>query len=174
MFTVLKSWSIPFKYRLLIYAPGSILLLCFNALLPLQDNKSIEQEKQTLLTAKHQGDIDNTLEHLQQALAFDQEVGYKHGAAVTLAKIGLVYKQQGDFGNALKYHQQALDVHKGTGNERRQATTLGNIGFIYQEKGDFHNALKYLKQAKKQFESLGEMPAAEVASKAIVKIERSQ
>src|SRR5260221_374005 len=67
----------------------------------------------------------------EQALALSKAPKDRHGEAVTLYKIGLVYLNIGQPQKALEYYEQALPLFKFTGDKHGEANTLNNIGLVY-------------------------------------------
>ena len=73
------------------------------------------------------GDLPKAIDHHQQALAIDRQIGYRQGEASDLGNLGLVYAAMGDLRKALQHHQQALAIHREIGYRRGEASDLGNL-----------------------------------------------
>jgi len=93
------------------------------------------------------GNLDNALEHYEQSLSIQQEIGDKAGEGSTLNNISQIFKARGDYDTALKYLKQSLDIRQEIGDKSGEGTTLNNISGIYHANGDYDTALKYLKQS---------------------------
>lgn len=94
-------------------------------------------------------DSDAALEHHQDALEADRDIGYRKGEAIQLGNIGNVYFQKGDLNTARDYYKVALKIDREIGYKQGEAIDLGNIGNVYLEKGDPETALEYYQDALK-------------------------
>ena len=102
-----------------------------------------------------QGKLKEALEHHQQALDIDREIGSKKGEAGDLCNIGNVYQIQGKLKEALEHYQQALKIHQEIGTKEGEAGDLGNMGIIYGIQGKLKEALEHHQQALKIHQEIG-------------------
>jgi tetratricopeptide (TPR) repeat protein len=96
---------------------------------------------------RHQGKLKEALEHYQQALEIDREIGDKEGEATQLGNMGSVYYIQGKLEKALEHYQQALEINREIGSKKGEASLLGNMGNVCQAQGKPKEALEHYQQA---------------------------
>jgi CHAT domain-containing protein len=99
------------------------------------------------LVYHHQGEYDQALDSLQQALAINQKIGDREGEGTTLNNIGGVYCSLGQYQQALDYYQQALVINRGINHRAKEGVSLNGIGGVYENLGQYQQALDYYQQA---------------------------
>jgi CHAT domain-containing protein len=99
------------------------------------------------LVYHHQGEYDQALDSLQQALAINQKIGDREGEGTTLNNIGGVYCSLGQYQQALDYYQQALVINRGINHQANEGVSLNGIGRISENLGQYQQALDYYQQA---------------------------
>jgi tetratricopeptide (TPR) repeat protein len=102
------------------------------------------------------GNLDNALEHYEQCLAIQQEIGDKSGEGKTLNNISHIYYFRGDYDTALNYLKQSLAIQEEIGDKSGEGETLIHISHIYYCRGDYDTALTYMKQSLAIQEKIGD------------------
>ncbi len=95
------------------------------------------------------------LEHLNQAMKLQDELGMKVDAARNRANIGLIYWKIDDYPRALENMNNALVLQEELGMKVEVAKVLGNIGGVYWNLSDYSRALDYLYRSLALYEELG-------------------
>ena len=82
------------------------------------------------------GDYEMALRYCQQALALQQELGYRRGEAAAWDSLGVAYHHLGRYAVAVAAYQQALTLFRDQGNRYNEADTLVHLGETYHASGD--------------------------------------
>ncbi|MBD1879937.1 tetratricopeptide repeat protein [Coleofasciculus sp. FACHB-T130] len=114
-----------------------------------------EAEAERLLEQVEDGQFQEALQSLQQALEKYRERGDRAGEATITRRIGSIYAQAEPPIQALKYYQQALAIYRELGARESEAETFEEIGDFYLESGQSSQGLEYLKQALAIYTELG-------------------
>lgn len=107
------------------------------------------------IVSRMKGKYDNSIEHLQRALAILK--GFYGNSDIKVAEIlgfiGQAYFYKGDIKLAEKYHLEALEMAKRTVGETHHdvAKILSGMGTLYYGKGDFTKAIEYYQKALKSY-----------------------
>ena len=125
------------------------------ALAPELGRLSDEHGKRWLATAlgniglvyDEMGRREEALKAHEDALAIDQEIGYRLGEAQDLGNIGNVYGDMGRLEEGLKAHEDALEIDREIGHRLGEAQDLGNIGNVYFQMGRLEEALEVYQKA---------------------------
>jgi len=80
-----------------------------------------------------QGKLKEALQHHQQVLEIDREIGYKEGVASALGNMGLVYRTQGKLEKALNKFKEALEIFKTLGSSRNIEKITKIIKIVEEE-----------------------------------------
>jgi len=95
------------------------------------------------------------LEYFEKALAIDEELGNKAGAAGDNGSLGAVYLELSQHAKALKYCEKALAIDGELGNKIGVARHTGNIGLVYLNLSQYAKALDCFEKALAIVEDLG-------------------
>lgn len=87
----------------------------------------------------------------QEARDIYDRTGYRWGAAMAQAHIGLALYRNGDLDAAEGEMRKAVEISREIGNISGIAAGLANLGLLYQSRGDPKRALSFLEQSKAQF-----------------------
>jgi CHAT domain-containing protein/Tfp pilus assembly protein PilF len=98
------------------------------------------------------------MEHYQQALAIEREIGDRSGEASTLNNMALDYSEQGEYAQALELLQQALKIAQTIGDKAGEAGYLSGIGITYTRLGQYPQALEYRQKALAIAREIGSRP----------------
>jgi tetratricopeptide (TPR) repeat protein len=104
----------------------------------------------------HRGDYEVALQHYQESLKIEEELGNQAGVAISLHQIGTIYQYRGDYEAALRHYQESLKIKEELGNRAGVASSLHQIGRIYQDRGDYEAALRHYQESLKINEELGD------------------
>ncbi|MDZ8184547.1 MAG: CHAT domain-containing protein [Nostoc sp. ChiSLP02] len=98
-----------------------------------QNNQASEIERlnQEAIKQSQQGQSQEALQKLQQALAISREFGERSWEAVTFNNIGRVYQSQRKYREALESYQQAIVINKELGDLVRLGKTYSNVGYLF-------------------------------------------
>jgi tetratricopeptide (TPR) repeat protein len=100
---------------------------------------------------------DRALDAYQKALAINERMGDKTGAAIQLQGLGNTHRGRGDFGAALDCYFRSLTLSEGQPAARlSSAQTLGSIGLVRALQGQNTQALEYFQKSLTQFEAIGD------------------
>lgn len=103
----------------------------------------------------NKGELNKSLDCLEESLKFHREFGCLSGEASALNIIANAYQQKGETEKALKRYEESLKIHRKIGNRLGMANQIGSIGVIYGQKGEFDKSLKCLKKALKIHREIG-------------------
>jgi tetratricopeptide (TPR) repeat protein len=104
------------------------------------------------------GNLQTSIDTLNNALTIYREVGNQRGEGSTLGNLGLVYNAKGEYLKALEYFQQHLAIAERAGDRFGEGNALGNIGMAYKNLGKTHLALSYHEQALAIAREIGDRP----------------
>lgn len=107
----------------------------------------------TLYASK--GELDQSIQHLEQALKITLDINSKFGTAFILAHLGNSYSLKGDINRSLNIYQESLKIYTEINNKPQIAALHNGIGDLMREKGDFDQALKYVEKSLALYEALG-------------------
>ncbi|ACC84257.1 CHAT domain-containing protein [Nostoc punctiforme] len=98
-----------------------------------QNNQLLEIERlnEEAIKESRQGQSEEALQRLQQALAITRERGERSWEAVTFNNIGRIYQSQRKYPEALQSYQQALLINRELGDLVRLGKTYSNIGYLF-------------------------------------------
>lgn len=93
-----------------------------------------------------QGEIDEALEWLKQALDKAEKIGYNRGIGLACANLGSVCYRIDQSAEGLKkvidWYERAIKIKEYTQDERSLAETQNNLGLTYCDVGNFERARK--------------------------------
>jgi serine phosphatase RsbU (regulator of sigma subunit) len=94
-----------------------------------------------------QGNIIKALEHYNQSLKIQVEIGDVAGEAQSLNNIGVIYNNQNNLKKALDCFQKSLGIREGLDDLEGIAVCYNNIGKVYQKQQLYEKSLKYYNQS---------------------------
>ena len=118
------------------------------------------------------GNYEQALNHYQEALAIQQEIGDKSGEGITLNNISQIYDARGDYDTALDFLKKSLAIRQEIGDKKGEGTTLNNIAGIYHAHGDYDTALDFLKKSLAITQEIGNKPGEGTALNNLGEISR--
>jgi CHAT domain-containing protein len=95
----------------------------------------------------HQGNFDESLEHLDQSLEISRENGLEKIVVDSLYWIGFVQKHKGLHEEALKNFNESMELAKGKGMKGMVGRNLRQMGTIFLAKGRHQESMNYLNQS---------------------------
>ena len=107
----------------------------------------------TLYFAK--GELDQSINYLEQGLAIAEEINNKFGIAMIRCNLGVSYILKGELNNSLKHYENSLKLFKEINNRRNVAMLYYNIGELLSEKGEVEQALKNIEKSIAIYEEIG-------------------
>lgn len=100
---------------------------------------------------------DNAAEgYYGQALAIQERVGDREGAASSRNGLGIVARSRGDFSRARDLFEQNVEVFRALADYRKQAVSLNNLGGLAWEQADYAAAQPYFADCLRIFNALGD------------------
>lgn len=99
------------------------------------------------LTCWHQGQIDEALEHIQEALRMDRARGDDDATIADLINKAQILKDQGRHEAALVALEQALELLEITPSDLKKSYVLHHMGNNYRALGKLDTALEFLHRA---------------------------
>ena len=103
---------------------------------------------------RKKGEIDNALEHLNEALSIrrglrikGQEMENNYALAEVLNVIGIVLAYKGENASALSYIQSSLNLFEEIGNREQVLKSTNNIGMVYWLNGEPDQALEFFQKS---------------------------
>jgi len=110
-----------------------------------------------LLRAQRTADsLRKSIDKYEESLLHLRAASDRHGEAMTLNAIGLVYDDLGEKLKALDYYAQALPLFRAVSDHSGEAITLNNIGKVYSDLGEKQKALDYYTQALPTLRAVGD------------------
>ncbi|HLI50707.1 MAG TPA: diguanylate cyclase, partial [Thermomicrobiaceae bacterium] len=94
-----------------------------------------------------QGDIDEALERLREALAVARVIADDALIGRSLNQLAIVERQQGDFSSARQHLEETIEVSRRGGNPRTIGLALGNLGRTAMLESDYDNAASYFRES---------------------------
>lgn len=125
----------------------------------LEETKDSTGECLTTLGGAYQasGDYIKAIQHCEQALRLNEEVGARRAQGIDLGNLGLCYDALGDFRKAIRYMKKALEIARETGDGKAEGQRLGNIGSVYESLADYGAAMRYYQDADSVLERIGDV-----------------
>src|SRR5262249_4063635 len=102
------------------------------------------------------GEMQKSLEKLNEALSLRRELGDRSREAITLNNIGMVYSSLGETQKALEKHNEALSLRRALGDLSGEAITLHNIGTAYRLLGEAQKSLEKYNEALSIWRAVGD------------------
>jgi tetratricopeptide (TPR) repeat protein len=102
------------------------------------------------------GDYDRAIDSYQKALAINEGMQDKAGAAIQLQGLGNTHRGRGNFGAALDSYFKSLSLSEQASLKLSIAQTLGSIGIVRALQGQNTQALEYFQKSLAQFEANGD------------------
>jgi len=99
----------------------------------------------TLYYAK--GELDQSINYLEQSLAIAEEINNKFGIALIYSTLGVSYQLKGELSTSLKHLEKSLNLFKEIKNKHRVAVLYSVIGEVLSEKGEVEQALINLEKS---------------------------
>ena len=99
----------------------------------------------TLYYAK--GELDQSINYLEQSLAIAEEINNKFGIALIYSTLGVSYQFKGELSTSLKHLEKSLNLFKEIKNKHRVAVLYSIIGEVLSEKGEVEQALINLEKS---------------------------
>ena len=93
------------------------------------------------------GDYPRAIEHHEQSLAIDREIGNRRGEAISLIGLGNCYHSLGDYPQAIGHLEQSLAIAHEIGDRGGEGSSLGNLGGCYYSLGDYPQAIEHFEQS---------------------------
>jgi len=110
-----------------------------------------------------QNNYTNSIKYYQKALAVFEKSdlpagrqGFKHGIAVCLNNLGMIYEMQGDYVKAIEYYLYASNKYEVLENKKGIAWSFELIANIYLHQDDDSSAMKYYLMSLKIYEELND------------------
>src|SRR6185436_15254117 len=94
------------------------------------------------------------VEKYEEAIPLYRAAEDRHGEALTLNNIAVIYDQLGEGQKALGSYARALPLFRGVGDRVGEATTLTNIGAVYYNLGERQKALESFQEALPVFRAV--------------------
>ncbi|MFX1316776.1 MAG: tetratricopeptide repeat protein [Promethearchaeota archaeon] len=101
------------------------------------------------------GELNRTIDYLNQSLLFAEESNSKYNIAYVLAWLMISHKTKGELDRGLMYGERCLPLFEKINNKQWIAGSLTQIGEIYRGKGNFGKALEHLERGLTLREELG-------------------
>jgi tetratricopeptide (TPR) repeat protein len=101
------------------------------------------------------GEVARAIEHYEQALVIDREIGDRGSEGVELGNLGYAYSDLGEPARAIEYYEQALQIARELGDRYNEGSWLGNLGSIYGRLGEVARAIEYFEQALEIAQEIG-------------------
>lgn len=98
------------------------------------------------------------LDHYQQALTIQQELGNRRSEAIILNNLGDIHRALGQLEEALQFFERSLVVRREVGDRSGEARTLNNLGLLQSELGRYVQAQENYQAAANLFERLNNQP----------------
>jgi len=96
---------------------------------------------------QYQGELDEALEKLEQALSIYQSIKDDQNTAMMQMELGVCCQYQGNTRQAVRYYEQALSYWQSVRNNTRQSFVLNNLGSLHHLSGNYIEAAKLFEQA---------------------------
>lgn len=90
-----------------------------------------------------QGEYDEGVDILQDALKISRDINNKPLAARVLNNLGYIYRDRGDLADALNHFEGALKINEKLGDEVAQSVNLSSIAYLLYDLNDYDNALEF-------------------------------
>jgi len=93
------------------------------------------------------GQMEQAIDHHQQALAISRETGSRRDEGADLGSLGNAYYLLGQTEQAIDHYQQALAIAREIGYRLGEGNHLGNLGNAYRFLGEVERAIDHYQQA---------------------------
>ncbi len=93
------------------------------------------------------GETRRAIEHHEQALAIDREIGDRRGVGQVVRNLGLAYTALGEPRRAIELYEQQLVITREIGDRRGEGQAVGNLGLAYAALGETRRAIELYEQA---------------------------
>ncbi|MGD0405957.1 MAG: tetratricopeptide repeat protein [Candidatus Bathyarchaeia archaeon] len=100
-----------------------------------------------------------TLNLLNQALKYFQEVGDKDGERDCYTILGNTYVELGDFKKAIAYYEKSLEIAKQIRNREGESGEYTNLGIAYRSLGEYRKAIEYHEKSLEIAKDIKNVPA---------------
>ncbi|HYP28196.1 MAG TPA: tetratricopeptide repeat protein [Blastocatellia bacterium] len=97
--------------------------------------------------ARCQGDYDQTVAHLERALALYRRVQDRLGIASSLNSLGMLAHDQNDYGKAMALLEEGLALHKEVGDEQGIAISLEYFGIVALDQGNYEQSVAFQEES---------------------------
>jgi tetratricopeptide (TPR) repeat protein len=87
------------------------------------------------------------LQSWQQALSLYEALRDRHGKAMAMGNLGIVYQILGDYGKAIEYEQKLLAIARENRDFHAERQALGNLAAFYISLEDYQKAIDYCEQS---------------------------
>ncbi len=87
------------------------------------------------------------IEYYKKALAIQEAIKDKKGAATTLVNIGYIFRRGGNVNKAIENYHSALKMYIELRDTVGIATAYNNLGYVFDSQGQFTKALEYYEKA---------------------------
>jgi len=93
------------------------------------------------------GELDQSINYLEQALAIAEEINHKYGIAFIHLNLGSSYRFKGEINISLKHYENSLILFKEINNRHHIARLYNMIANLLSEKGEVEQALKNIEKS---------------------------
>ncbi|OSZ81806.1 hypothetical protein CAP35_00625 [Chitinophagaceae bacterium IBVUCB1] len=104
-----------------------------------------------------QGEYDNGVDILQDALKISHDINNKPLQARVLNNLGYIYRDRGDLADALNHFEAALKINEKLGDEVAQSVNLSSIAYLLYDLNDYDNALEFALRCMPIFEKANDL-----------------
>ncbi len=101
------------------------------------------------------GKLEESQDHLVQALELVEEGGGDWAASFVLGHLGVLAREQGSLDAAGEYHEQALAISRRIGNAQDEAWNVAALGVIHLYEGRYEEARRLFEQSYEVQSALG-------------------
>ncbi len=110
--------------------------------------------------AEAQGDWEQAVALLDEALALRREIGDHAGIASVLVNLGNVAHYRGEHHRSTDCYQEALEIARGIGDRRTAANALSGLGDDALRRGDYDLAVALLEEGLTNYRTVGDVRGA--------------
>jgi tetratricopeptide (TPR) repeat protein len=93
------------------------------------------------------GELEQSINYLEQALAIAEEINHKYGIAFIHLNLGSSYRFKGELNISLKHYENSLNLFKEINNRHHVVMLYNRIGNLLREKGEVEQALKNIEKS---------------------------
>ena len=102
------------------------------------------------------GEYQQAIDFHQQFLAIAQQIGDRHGEAISLNNLGNAYNSLGEYQQAIDFLQQSLAIAQQIGDRHGEAISLVNLGRAYYFLGEYQQAIDFYQQSLAIAQQIGD------------------